>query len=86
MEDFFCRPLGTTSKDVDVVHVVADFFETNILSWANFVGVCTDGAPAMIGDCSDLLRWSSRQIQEYEAKLFTSPTGPSFKDTAVDPH
>lgn len=52
-EDFlFCKPLETTSKGTDVMELVTKYFESNNLSWENLIGVCTDGAPAMLGSRS----------------------------------
>ena len=48
-EFLFCQPLETTSKAANVFHVLIDFFDKTVLSWSKLVGVCTDGAPAMIG-------------------------------------
>ena len=45
----FCQPLETTSKAVNVFQMLIDFFHKTELSWSKLVGVCTDGAPAMIG-------------------------------------
>ena len=55
-EEFpFCQPLETTSKAVDVFQMLIDFFVKTELSWRRLVGVCTDGAPAMIGANSGLI-------------------------------
>ena len=48
-EFLFCRPLETTSKAVDVFQMLIDNFDKTELSRSKLVGVCTDGAPAMIG-------------------------------------
>ena len=48
-EFLFCQPLETTSKAVDVFQMLIDFFDKTKLSWSKLVGVCTDGAPTMIG-------------------------------------
>ena len=45
----FYQPLETTSKAVDVFQMLIDFFDKTELSWSKLVGVCTDGAAAMIG-------------------------------------
>nr|XP_039250101.1 protein ZBED8-like [Styela clava] len=50
-----CKPLETTSKAEDVFKLVAEFFENNELKWDKLVGVCTDGAPAMIGSRSGFI-------------------------------
>nr|XP_039272297.1 protein ZBED8-like [Styela clava] len=56
IEEFlFCQPLETTSKAADVFQVLDDFFTNTGLSWSKLVGVCTDGAPAMIGAKSGLV-------------------------------
>ncbi|XP_045121984.1 protein ZBED8-like [Portunus trituberculatus] len=41
-----------TTKAVDVMAVVADFFEELGLDWNNLEGVCTDGGPNMLGSRS----------------------------------
>ncbi|XP_077975498.1 zinc finger BED domain-containing protein 5-like [Styela clava] len=50
-----CKPLETTSKAEDVFKLVAELFENNELKWDKLVGVCTDGAPAMIGSRSGFI-------------------------------
>ena len=45
----FCQPLETTLKAADFFQVLIDFFDKTELSWSKLVGVCTGGAPAMIG-------------------------------------
>ena len=35
--------------------MLIDFFDKTELSWSKFVGVCTNGAPAMIGTNSGLI-------------------------------
>ena len=54
-EFLFCQPVETTSKAVDVFQMLIDFFDKTELSWSKLVGVCTDGAPAMIGVNSGLI-------------------------------
>ena len=54
-EFLFCQPLEITSKAADVFQVLIDFFDKTELSWSKLVGVCTDGAPAMIGANSGLV-------------------------------
>ncbi|XP_076038578.1 protein FAM200C-like [Oratosquilla oratoria] len=42
----------TTTKAQDVMGLINDFFEDSNISWESLVGVCTDGAPAMLGSRS----------------------------------
>ena len=51
----FCRGLTSRTTAQDVLKVVSDFFTTEGLSWDNVVGICTDGAPAMLGSRSGFL-------------------------------
>ena len=61
-EDFlFCRPLETTTKASDVFKLVEEFFETEKLDWNKLVGVCTDGAPAMLGARSGFVELVKRK-------------------------
>lgn len=48
-EMLFCHPMESRTTSSDIFNVVTNFFEKNKLSWESLVGVCTDGAPAMIG-------------------------------------
>ena len=50
----FCSALETTTKAVDVMQTLAKFFDQEELKWENLCGVCTDGAPAMLGARSGL--------------------------------
>jgi len=54
-EMLFCRPLQTTGKAEDVFQIVATFFDNSGMKWEKLVGVCTDGAPAMIGSRSGFI-------------------------------
>ena len=50
LDDFlFCRGLTSRTTAHDVLKVVSDIFTTEGLSWENVVGICTDGALAMLG-------------------------------------
>ncbi|XP_039258064.2 protein FAM200C-like [Styela clava] len=51
-EMLFCKPLETTTKAEDVFEAVAAYFDSNAIKWENIVGICTDGAPAMLGSRS----------------------------------
>ncbi|XP_045121815.1 zinc finger BED domain-containing protein 5-like [Portunus trituberculatus] len=48
--------LETTAKAIDVFSKVDEFFQEHGLSWEQVVGVCTDGAPAMIGSRSGFVK------------------------------
>lgn len=51
-EFLFCKPLTTTAKAEDVMNIVSNFFQEENLSWEKLIGVCTDGAPSMLGSKS----------------------------------
>ncbi|XP_068234222.1 zinc finger BED domain-containing protein 5-like [Palaemon carinicauda] len=51
-EFLFCSALETTTKADDVMEKVSTFFQEEDLQWENVCGVCTDGAPAMLGSKS----------------------------------
>ena len=50
-EFLFCNELDTTTSD-DVMKKLDTFFESTNLPWSCVCGVCTDGAPAMLGSRS----------------------------------
>ena len=48
-EFLFCNPLETTARVEDVLQTANDFAERNGMDQDSFVGVTTDGRPAMSG-------------------------------------
>ena len=46
----FCQSLKTTSKAKDVFDMIKDFFTKHQLHLDRIGSVCTDGAPAMLGN------------------------------------
>lgn len=53
-EFLFCQELKTTSQGADVMNVISQHLEKHGLMWEKLAGVCTDGAPAMLGSRSGL--------------------------------
>lgn len=54
-ELLFSKNLETTSKGSDVFSAINDFLVENDLSWDRVMGICTDGAPAMLGSRSGFI-------------------------------
>ena len=48
-EFLFCKPLETTTTARDVLDTVGSFLQNHDIPWGNVYGVCTDGAPTMLG-------------------------------------
>ncbi|KAM5219559.1 zinc finger BED domain-containing protein 5-like [Hipposideros larvatus] len=48
-EFLYCKPLETTTTARDVFDTVGSFLKEHKISWEKVCGVCTDGAPAMLG-------------------------------------
>jgi len=48
-EYLFSESLSTTTSGEDVFRTVKNFVDENELQWSKLIGVCTDGAPAMLG-------------------------------------
>ncbi len=49
MEIFCCKELPETTKGHDAFNILSSYLESCGLSWNRCVGICTDGAPSMIG-------------------------------------
>jgi hypothetical protein len=45
----FCLPLSERCTGSDIFKVVDDYYTAEDISWANCVGICTDGAAALTG-------------------------------------
>ena len=48
-EFLYCKVLDSTTTAQDVMDSISTFFETEGLQWEKLCGVCTGGAPAMLG-------------------------------------
>ena len=48
-EFLFCKPLQTSTTAADIFDLIDDFFKEHSIEWKKLCGVCTDGAPAMLG-------------------------------------
>ena len=48
-EFLFCESLDTTTMAKDIFGKVDRFFEKHNIQWKHVIGVCTDGASAMLG-------------------------------------
>ena len=44
-----CKKLPTTTKGQDVFDILTTYLEKHGLSWDSCAGICTDGAPSMVG-------------------------------------
>ena len=47
-ELLFCKPLNTTTKEVDVKQLFDEFFVDNNLSWNMVSAIYSDGARALL--------------------------------------
>ncbi len=45
----FCKEFSSTTKGEDIFKIIDKYFSTWNLSWKQCVGICTDGAPSMVG-------------------------------------
>ena len=53
----FCSPLESTTRAADILQKVDDYFKKwDLKKWENLCSVCTDGAPALIGEQSFFAR------------------------------
>jgi hypothetical protein len=48
-EFMFCLPLSEIYTGSDIFKTVNDYFTAEDISWANCIGICTDGAVALTG-------------------------------------
>ncbi|GBP31268.1 Zinc finger BED domain-containing protein 5 [Eumeta japonica] len=55
-EFLFCRDLSIRTTGEDIFHMVDSFLKENQWDWSKCVGICTDGARAMTGRFSGLVK------------------------------
>jgi hypothetical protein len=46
---FHCKELPETAKGQDIFNILSSYLESCGLSWNHCVGICTGGAPSVIG-------------------------------------
>ncbi|XP_013791438.1 zinc finger BED domain-containing protein 5-like [Limulus polyphemus] len=57
----FCKELSLTTKGEDVFNILNNYLDKWQLSWKSCVGICTDGAPTMIGCNKGLVSFIKEQ-------------------------
>ena len=57
----FCKELSATTKGEDVFNILNDYWSKRHISWTLCVGICTDGAPSMIGCMKGLTSFVKKQ-------------------------
>lgn len=57
----FCKKLCLTTKGEDVFNILNNYFDKWQLSWKSCVGICTDGAPSMVGCVKGLTSFVKKQ-------------------------
>ena len=61
-EMLFCRPIDTTTKAEDVFKLVASYFDGKGIQWEKLIGICTVGAPTMLGSRSGFVTRIKQKI------------------------
>jgi hypothetical protein len=80
-EMIFSQALRITTT-ADMFEAVSKLFETNELNWKKLVGVCTDGAPAMLDSRSGFLVKSREKLACFRDALHHSPSSIGFQNCA----
>ena len=57
----FCKELSTATKGQDVFNILNDYLSKWQISWTSCVGICTDGAPSMVGCMKGLTSFVKKQ-------------------------
>jgi hypothetical protein len=70
---FCCKEPPETGKVQDILNVLSSYMETKGLSWENYVGICIDGAPSMVGSITGFTSLVKKQkiLTSQHTALFT---------------
>ncbi|XP_064115145.1 zinc finger BED domain-containing protein 5-like [Macrobrachium nipponense] len=63
-----CKEMLTTTKGEDIFLISNSYFEKCNLSWESCVGICTDGAPSMMGSIKGLASF----VKQKNPKIITT--------------
>ena len=56
IEFLFCKPLKTTCKAEDIYEILYNYFHVHKIDWDTLVSYTTDGAPAMMGKKTGVIK------------------------------
>ena len=69
IENFLCcKELPETTKGHDIFNILSSYLESYNLSWNQCVGICTDGAPSMIGSVQGFVS----RVKEKNSEVITT--------------
>ena len=83
-----CKELLTTTKGEDIFCVLNSYFDKWNLSWKSCVGICTDGAPSMVGSIKGLVSFIKQKNPNiitthcflHREVLMAKTLGPKLKE------
>lgn len=84
----FCKELSATTKGEDVFNLLNNYLDKWQLSWKSCVGICTDGAPSMVGCVKGLTAFVKNQNENvivthcflHREALMTKTLGDKLKE------
>ncbi len=69
MENFLCcKELPETTKGHNIFNILSSYLKSCDLSWNQCVGICTDGAPSMIGSVQGFIS----RVKEKNSEVITT--------------
>lgn len=82
-EFLFCEPLEQSTKGEDVMQKLTEFFESDGLDWGNLCGICTDGAPAMLGSVRFCYKSYTKSTKCYPSSLHDPQASSCIKNATL---
>ncbi|CAH1992241.1 unnamed protein product [Acanthoscelides obtectus] len=77
-EILYSQSLTARTTSEDIFNSISNFVEKNDLDWKKLIGLCTDGAPAMIG-----VRWGlAKKLKEKNPAMVSTHCG--FQNVATE--
>ena len=59
----FCKELSVTTKGEDILNILNDYLDKRQVLWKSCVGICTDGAPSMVGCIKGFVSFIKKKIE-----------------------
>jgi len=77
-----CKNLPSTTKGQDVFDILTTYLKKHGLSWDSCAGICTDGAPSMVGSVKGFISCAKTQSYYCANSLFFTQGSVSCKDSS----